>query len=1748
MGRADAQVKVRGFRIEPGEIEAVLAGHESVGQGAVVVREDQPGDKRLVAYVVVGAVDFDAAVLRRYVADRLPDYMVPSAFVVLDGLPLTPNGKLDRRALPAPAYATDASGRAPRTPREEILCGLFAEVLGVESVSIDDGFFELGGHSLLATRLVSRIRTVLGVEVSIRSLFEAPSVAGLVDRLDEGARVREPLARRVRPEVLPVSFAQRRLWFLGQLEGVSATYNIPLVVRLTGALDVAALRAALADVAGRHESLRTVFPQVDGEPRQEVLAGAEGVPACCVERVSEAGMAAVISAVVTEGFDLERDLPWRIRVLEVEDAPDQWVLVMVVHHIAADGWSMEPMARDLSNAYAARCQGQAPDRRPLAVQYGDYTLWQREVLGDEADPDSVIAAQVAHWKHALADLPEELELPVDHPRPAIASREGDSVDVRVPAEVHARLLELSRSSGASLFMTVQAALAVLLSKMGAGQDIPIGTPVAGRTDDALDDLVGFFVNTLVLRTDLSGDPTFREVLERVREADLAAFAHQDVPFERLVEILNPTRSMARHPLFQVMLAFHNNAQPDLDLPGIKTQDEPVHIPAARFDLSLNLAETHGPGGAPTGLLGELDYRTDLFERGTVEQLAERLSRLLETVTGAPDRPIRSVSVLGADERRRMLVEWNDTAHEIPGATLPELFRAQVSRTPDALALVAGGVELTYAELGMRVRELVHGLVSRGIGRGDRVALLLDSWLDQISLTLALVHVGAAYVPLDRRSPAARLELILGDSRSTAVVVDRTTRALLGDRHLRGGLDALQVEELPVRGVPAAADPVPSPDPLDLAYVMFTSGSTGLPKGVAVTHRSVVALVCDRYWGHTGEDRVLVHSSPSFDASTYEMWGGLLSGATLVASGTVAADIPELARTMTAERVTVALLNEGIFRAMAESSPQSFAGLRDVYVGGDTVSPSAVRKVREHARGMRFTNSYGPTEATLCVAHHALPAGSEDTSPIPIGRPLDNTRLYVLDEGLQPVPCGVIGELYVAGEGLARGYVDHPDLSAERFVADPFGPSGTRMYRTGDRVKWRSEGTLEFAGRTDTQVKVRGFRIEPGEIEAALESFPDVAQAVVVVREDRPGGKRLVAYLVADGDARIEPEDLRVRLADAVPDYMVPAALVQLDALPLGPTGKLDRAALPAPDHAGGGGRAPRTDKERTLCAVFADVLGVGEVSADDSFFAMGGDSIVSIQLVARARAAGLIVTPRQVFERKTVEGLAAVAVEVDGRTDAPADSGTGMVPLTPVMRQLCERNDVIDRFSQSVMLVTPGGLLREDLTAAVQAVVDHHDLLRARLAAAQDGTWQLEVLPAGTVSAVSSLSRVEAAGLGESRLRELAVEQQAEAGGRLAPANGRMLDVVWLDAGPHAHGILVITLHHLAVDAVSWRILVPDLVSAWEDVAAGRPPRLQPVYTSFRRWAEHATAEADRRIGELPFWEQVTADTEAPLSTAPAALDTARDTWGTAENLSVTLPAELAGPLLTTLPEAFNCAPDSVLLAALMLAVDRRTARPGGTTPPFLVDVERHGRQENSFDLDVSRTVGWFTSVAPVRLDMQAVGGGRGAEDGLKYVKEQLRAAPDNGFGYGLLRYLNPAAADRLAALPASHVLFNYLGRIPAPTGHTGAEPRPWSVIDDGEAGGGADPNMPMTHTLTVNAVARDTASGPELLTTWAWPGRLSTAGETKALADAYTQALADLAALVESPAIGGLTPSDVPLLGLSQDEIDEFEFAEIED
>ncbi|MGK5628107.1 amino acid adenylation domain-containing protein [Streptomyces sp. URMC 123] len=1242
VSRVDNQVKLRGFRIELGEIETVLGAHEAVAQAAVIVREDRPGDKRLVAYVVPAAGGCDEAALRAHAAAELPDYMVPSAFVALDVLPLTPNGKLDHRALPVPDYAERVAGRAPRTPREEILCGLFAEVLGIDRVGVDDNFFELGGHSLMATRLISRVRSAFGVELPIRALFESPTVERIAERLAEAGEARAALAPMPRPEHLPLSYAQHRLWFLNRLEGPSATYNVPLALRLSGHVDEEALRAALADVAGRHESLRTLFTEVDGEPRQLILPADGVAPALETVRVAEEDMDRALAEATGRAFDLAGEPPVRATLFRVSE--EHAVLLVLMHHIAADGWSTAPLLRDLSAAYAARLDGTAPAWEPLEVQYADYALWQRQVLGDESDPQSALALQSRFWAKTLAGAPELLELPLDAPRPATASYRGEQVDVAIGAATHRAVVELARRTGTTTFMVVQAALAALLSRMGAGTDIPLGTAVAGRTDEALDDLVGFFVNTLVLRTDVSGDPSFQELLERVRETDLAAYAHQDIPFERLVEIVNPARSLAHHPLFQVMLVLQNNAEAEPELPGLTACTVDLRAAAAKFDLSFNLRELFAEDGAPAGIGGGLVYAVDLFDARTAAHLADCLARLLTAAAADPTRPVGELEILSPEARDLLLTGWSGPVREVPAASVPELFRAQVARTPEAPALISGDTTVSYAELDRRANRIAHRLIAEGVRAEDRVALLHERSPEAVACLLGVLKAGAVYVPLDARHPASRIEAILSASGARLLLTDRSPAELPRP-------DAVTV--LPVTGLAAdgggAADRDPhlavSPD--RLAYSMFTSGSTGTPKGVATTHRNIAAFVADSAFRGGAHRRLLLHSPLAFDASTYELWVPLLSGGQVVIAPPGDLDLPELARTITERGITSVFLTAGLFRLMAEERPECLRGVREVWTGGEVVSTAALRRVMEHCPRTTVIDVYGPTETTTFATFHRLRRPYDYPGTVPIGAPMDNTPAYVLDAALRPVPVGVPGELYLAGPGLARGYLGRPELTAGRFVADPYGAPGTRMYRTGDLVRWDHEGQLHFVGRADDQVKIRGFRIELGEIETVLGAHPSVAQAVVTVREDRPGDKRLVAYVVTasagtGASGGCDADALREHTAGRLPEYMVPSAFVALEALPLNANGKVDHRALPVPDYAERAtGRAPRTPREEVLCGLFAEVLGLDRVGIDDNFFDLGGHSLMATRLISRMRSVfGAELAIRALFESPTVATLA----------------------------------------------------------------------------------------------------------------------------------------------------------------------------------------------------------------------------------------------------------------------------------------------------------------------------------------------------------------------------------------------------------------------------------------------------------------------------------------------------------------------------
>ena len=1242
LGRTDDQVKLRGFRVEPGEIAAVLRQAPGVGQAAVVVREDWPGDKRLVGYVAPAGLD--GGRLRRWVAGRLPDYMVPAAVVVLAGLPLTVNGKLDRAALPVPDYGAGAAGEyvAPRTPQQEILALLFAEVLGVDRVGVDDSFFELGGHSLLATRLVSRIRAVLGAELGIRSLFEAPTVTGLAGVVAGAGQARRPLAAGSRPDRVPLSFAQLRLWFLNRLEGGAGAYNIPVAVRLCGAVDRVALELAVRDVVGRHESLRTVFPEADGVPWQRVLTGGAGVEV--VEAGDEAELAAAVTEAAAHGFDLTVEPPLRVKLFAL--SPAEHVLLLVVHHIAADGWSMRPLGRDLAAAYRARCGGAAPEWDALPVQYADYALWQRDLLGDESDPESLIAGQLGFWAKELAGVPEELALPSDRPRPAVASYRGGRVRFAVPAWLHGGLVELARGCRVTVFMAVQAAVGVLLTRLGAGCDLPLGSPVAGRGDEALEDLVGFFVNTLVLRTDTSGDPGFAGLLERVRGVDLAAFAHQDLPFERLVEVLNPGRSLARNPLFQVMVSVSEAHGMVLRLPGPRCAPEPLDPGIAKFDLSFDLVETRTAGGAPDGMAGELEFAADLFDRGTAESIAARLVRVLEAVVADPAVRVSQVDIFAPGERQRVLEGWNDTAPAVPPRTFPEVFEAQAAQVPGVVALAWAAGELTYAQLNERANRLAHHLVRLGAGPEQVVALALPKGAPAIVALLAVAKTGAAYLPIDTRLPAARIAAVLTDVAPVLVVTDMATSALLpGARPARVLADdpatVAALAACPSRNLTDADRAAPL-RPAHPAYVIHTSGSTGTPKGVVVTHTGLASLLSSQLAVSqvTRDARILQLASLSFDVATEDLLTAFGAGATLVLPPPGVLAGGELADCLHGHSITHLEISPSV---LASLPPHPLPSLRVLNAGAEAC-PAAL--VNQWSPGRIMLNSYGPTETTItCLISEPLTGGS--TADPPIGRPVAGGRAYVLDGRLQAVPPGVVGELYLAGPGLARGYLGRAALTAGRFVACPFGPAGERMYRTGDLARWRAGGQLEFAGRADDQVKIRGFRIELGEVEAVLARAPGVGRAVVVVREDRPGDKRLAGYVTPEAGA--PPPDgaaLRAEVGRLLPDYMVPSAVLVLPAFPLTVSGKLDRAALPVPDYAAPDFTPPRTAVEQAIAGIWSRVLGIGRIGVHDSFFDLGGHSLLATRVTGELRkafdGAARPVSVMDMFTHPTVAGLAAL--------------------------------------------------------------------------------------------------------------------------------------------------------------------------------------------------------------------------------------------------------------------------------------------------------------------------------------------------------------------------------------------------------------------------------------------------------------------------------------------------------------------------
>ncbi|MFD8203754.1 amino acid adenylation domain-containing protein [Streptomyces sp. NPDC059701] len=1240
LGRLDDQVKLRGHRIEPGEIEAVLLAGPDVTAATVVVREDTPGDRRLVAYVVPAP---DAAVrgetLRARLRRELPASMVPSVFVALEGLPLTPNGKVDRRALPAPEpRASEAGGPAPRTPAERAVAAAWSQVLGTEVTGVDDNFFELGGHSLLATQVTSRLRDALGVEVPVRDLFAAPTVAGLAAAVEALGTGGTAGAERIVPGdrtggPLPLSFAQRRLWFLDQLEPGRAEYAVPFALRVSGALDTEALDAALTRMLARHEVLRTRFvADEDGEPAQVVDPPAPVRTAVHDLRHltdAEERQQAARSFARTEAarpFDLATGPLLRAHLVRLAD--DEAHLLLTVHHIACDGWSEPLMARELREGYRAATTGTPADDNELPVQYADFSVWQRGRLSGE-----VLDEQLAYWRERLSGV-EPLELPADHRRPAGRIGGGDTVTFEVGAAVAAGLRKAARSGSASLYMVLLGAFQVLLSKYGRQDDVTVGSPVAGRNRAETEDLIGFFVNTLVMRTDLSGDPAFTELLDRVKDTALGAYDHQDLPFERLVEELAPDRDPSRNPLFETLFVLQNT--PDgggWSLPGLAVEPFSVTLPDAKFDLTLMMSED-----ADGGLRGVLEYRTDLFERDTVARLAGHLGTVLETVAREPEVRLSQLCLLTEEELRRTVVEWNGAASAFPDtATLHGLFEERAARQPDTVAVESPEGALTYGELNARANRIAHHLRARYRVRPDMpVAVCLERGIDLVTAQLGILKAGAAYVPLDPDYPTERLSYMVRDSATPVVLTDSAHAGRLPADVplLRLDDDAATLASEP------DTDPRPAAASHHLAYLIYTSGSTGHPKGVQVEHRSVINLVhwtVGRYGLEPGQ-RIALMAGIGFDPAAWELWLGLTRGATCCVTTETVRLTPHLLRDWLCEqRVHTTFLSTPMLEALVAVEWPAESPLDYVLTGGDRL------RMPPRARlPFRVINNYGPTETTIIVTSTVVEPG--DVVP-PIGRPIGNVPVFVVDQHGRPLPVGVPGELLVGGEAVARGYLGRPDLTEEKFVAYEAAGVRTRVYRTGDLVRWRADGELEFLRRIDNQVKIRGNRIELGEIEATLLTHPGIGEVSVAVREDTPGDKRLVAYLVPTGADAPSTAELHAHLGRFLPDYMIPAAFVTLDRIPLTANGKVDRAALPVPDHQrpdlGTRYTAPRNAVERTVTDVWQELLGIERVGVDDNFFQLGGHSLLATQVASRLRKALRVDVPvRAVFDCPTPAGLA----------------------------------------------------------------------------------------------------------------------------------------------------------------------------------------------------------------------------------------------------------------------------------------------------------------------------------------------------------------------------------------------------------------------------------------------------------------------------------------------------------------------------
>ncbi|WP_455928057.1 non-ribosomal peptide synthetase [Pseudomonas capeferrum] len=1715
LGRLDQQVKLRGFRVEPEEIEARLLALDGIAQAVVLVRETAAG-AQLIGYYTANE-PLDEQDVKTALAAELPEYMVPAQLMRLDSMPLSPSGKLDRRALPEPVWQVREHVE-PETALQQQIAGIWREVLALPRIGLRDDFFALGGHSLLATQIISRTRQACDVELPLRTLFEASELGAFAEQVRliqaSGQRNQQLAIGKVdRSQPVPLSYSQQRMWFLWQMEPDSPAYNVGGMARLRGVLDVGRFEAALQALIMRHETLRTTFPSINGVAQQKVAAQT-GV------RMDWQDFSAFNQAErqqrVQQLADHEAHTPFNLetgpllRACLVKAGEQEHYLVLTLHHIVTEGWAMDIFARELSALYEAFIDDRESPLAPLPVQYLDYSVWQRQWL-----ESGERQRQLDYWTAQLGTEHPLLELPGDRPRPPVQSHQGELYRFDLSDDLAARVRAFNAERGLTLFMTMTATLAVLLYRYSGQTDLRIGAPVANRIRPESEGLIGAFLNTQVLRCQLNGQMSVGELFEQVRHTVIEGQSHQDLPFDHLVEALQPPRSAAYNPLFQVMCNVQRwEFQQSRTLAGMTVEYLANDARATKFDLNLEVTDLDHRLGCC------LTYSTDLFDEPRIARMAAHWQNLLEALLADPHQRLSELPLLEAAEQRSLQDSLGIEAGEHRlDQCIHHLFSEQALARPDAPALTFAGQTLSYSELDGRANRLAWMLRERGVGPQVRVGLALPRSLEMVVGLLAILKAGGAYVPLDPEYPLDRLHYMIEDSGIGLLLSDAAMFDALGELPASVGRWCLEDDLPTLAAYPASELPFISL-PQHQAYLIYTSGSTGKPKGVVVSHGEIAMhcqAVIERF-GMRPDDCELHFYSINFDAATERLLVPLLSGAQVVLRAQGQWDAEEICGLIRQHRINILGFTPSYGSQLAQwlATQNQTLPVRMCITGGEALTGEHLQRIRAAFKPALFFNAYGPTETVVMpLASLAPDTLEEGAGSVPIGSIIGARVAYILDADLALVPQGATGELYVGGAGLAQGYHQRPGMTAERFVSDPFATNGGRLYRTGDLVRQRADGLVEYLGRIDHQVKIRGFRIELGEIETRLLEHAAVREAVVLAL-DSPSGKQLVAYLVSDEEHGALRESLKAHLKAQLPDYMVPAHLIVLDSMPLTANGKLDRRALPQPDPEANRQQyvAPRNELEQTLAAIWCAVLNVQQVGLDDNFFELGGDSILSIQVVSRARQAGIHFSPRDLFQHQTVQTLAAVATRTE---QVIAEQGvlTGASGLTPIQHWFFD-TDIPERqhWNQALLLEPAQPLEPHRLEQALLAVLEHHDALRLSFTQ-RDAQWHAEHLavPEGGLLLQAQVADME-------QCSALFTDTQRS----LNLAHGPLMRALLVD-GPQGQRRLLIAIHHLVVDGVSWRVLLEDLQTVYRQLSDGQPVSLPAKTSALRDWAARlqAYAGSESLREELDVWQQQLAGpaVELPVDRPQGSLRN-RD----ADTVSVRLDAERTRQLLQQAPSAYRTQVNDLLLTALARVLCRWSGHESA-----LIQLEGHGRETLFDEIDLTRSVGWFTSAYPLRLTPLHIEEAAGQGASIKAIKEQLRGVPHKGLGYGVLRYLaDDLCRQTMAALPTASITFNYLGQFDQSFG-ADALFHPLEEF----AGTAHDPDAPLPNELSVDSQVY----GGELVLRWTFSRERHDSQTIAELADAY---LAELQSLIEhclKPDAGGLTPSDFPLAHLTQGQLD---------